>query len=79
MATGITSTLLYKLPYTSTWLQRLGIAVFIFNIIIFAVLVLGNVVRYTVWKGVWTAVLLDPLAGMFWGCLPMAFATIIVS
>ena len=79
MGTGITSILLHNLPYNAGWLQRLGIVIFVLNIIIFALLVMGNVVRYVRWKGLLASVNTHPLAGMFWGCLPMGFATIVVS
>ncbi len=79
MGTGITSILLHNLPYNAGWLQRLGVVIFILNIVIFVVLVLGNVVRYTRWKGLMSSVNTHPLAGLFWGCLPMGFATIVVS
>lgn len=78
MGTGITSILLYNLPYNTYWLQDLGIILFILNIIIFAVLAGGNVTRYLRWKGIFSAVACHPAAAMFWGTLPMGFATIVV-
>ncbi len=79
MGTGITSILLHNLPYNAGWLQRLGIVIFVLNVVIFALLVVGNLVRYIRWKGLMSSVNTHPLAGMFWGCLPMGFATIVVS
>ena len=79
MGTGITSILLHNLPYNATWLQRLGIVIFVLNIAIFVALVVGNLVRYVRWRGLFSTVASHPLAGMFWGCLPMGFATIVVS
>jgi hypothetical protein len=77
MGTGITSILLYNLPYNATWLQRIGIVVFVFNVLLFVVLLALNVVRYVRWKGVFTVLARDG-AGMFWGTLPMGLATIVV-
>lgn len=78
MGTGITSILLHNLPYNAGWLQRLGIVIFVLNILIFVLLVIGNLVRYVRWKGIMRSVNTHPLAAMFWGCLPMGFATIVV-
>lgn len=79
MGTGITSILLYNLPYNGYWLQNLGIVIFVINILIFGLLLMGNGIRYLRWKGLFCAVACHPSAAMFWGTLPMGFATIIVS
>ena len=79
MGTGIASILLHNLPYNAGWLRRLGIVIFILNIVIFALLAVGNIVRYVRWKGVMRSVNTHPAAGLFWGCLPMGLATIVVS
>lgn len=79
MGTGITSILLYNLPYNAHWLRMLGTIIFVLNVAIFAVLCLANLVRYTRYRGLFTAVANHLAAGMFWGCLPMGMATIVVS
>ena len=77
--TGITSILLYNLPYSASWLQRLGITIFVLNIVIFVLLSLGHVVRYIRFKGLFTASILHLQSGMFWCTLPMGLVTIVVS
>lgn len=79
MGTGITSILLYNLPYNAHWVQMLGIIIFVLNVAIFAVLGIASIVRYIRWKGLFGAVGNHLVAGMFWGTLPMGMATIVVS
>jgi tellurite resistance protein TehA-like permease len=79
MGTGITSILLHNLPYNARWLQTLGTIIFVLNVVVFVLLCLGNMARYVRYKGVFSAVGKHTLAGLFWGCLPMGLATIVVS
>ena len=79
MGTGIASILLYNLPYNATWLQRIGIIVFVLNIVLFVLISTLSIIRYIRWKGIFTALYKHCMAGMFWGCLPMGMVTIIVS
>jgi len=79
MGTGITSILLYNFPYQAEWLRTIGTIIFVLNIVIFALLATGNLIRYIRYKGVFTSTLTHPVAGLFWGTLPMGLATIIVS
>lgn len=79
MGTGIASILLHNLPYNAAWLRYIGIVIFVLNIALFALLCVGNIVRYIRWKGIFDATMQHTLAGMFWGCLPMGMATIVVS
>lgn len=79
MGTGIVSILLYNLPYNAEWLRQLGIVIFVLNIVIFALLCVGNIARYIRFKGLFMATLNHQLSGMFWGTLPMGLVTIVVS
>lgn len=79
MGTGIASILLYNFPYPAEWLRILGIIVFVLNVLVFALLAGGNLARYLRFKGLFKATVTHPVAGMFWGTLPMGFATIVVS
>jgi hypothetical protein len=79
MGTGITSILLHDLPYNAHWVQILGNVVFVLNIILFLAIAFASLVRYIKWRGVFTVVLVDKQAAMFWGCLPMGLSTIVVS
>ena len=79
MGTGIASILLYNLPYNATWLQRIGIVIFVLNILLFVIISSLSIVRYIRWKGIFSALQTHCMAGLYWGCLPMGFVTIIVS
>ncbi len=79
MGTGIASILLYNLPYNAQWLQRIGIVIFILNIVLFALISIFSIIRYIRWKGIFTALNMHTMAGMYWGCLPMGLITIVVS
>lgn len=79
MGTGITSILLYNFPYPAHWLRVTGIIIFVLNIAVFCLLAGGNIARYVQYRGVFRATVTHPLAGMFWGTLPMGLATIVVS
>lgn len=79
MGTGIASILLHNFPYPGHWLQMCGTIVFVLNVVLFVTLLAFTIARYICWRGVWTVVLKHNVSGMFWGCLPMGFCTIIVS
>lgn len=79
MGTGIVSILLYNFPYPADWLRYIGIAIFLVNVVLFTTLSVVSLVRYLRYRGVFTRTLTHPVAGMFWGALPMGFATIVVS
>ncbi len=79
MGTGIASILLYNLPYNAIWLQRIGIVIFVFNVVLFVTLLAANLIRYMRWRGLFERVRLHSVQGLFWGCLPMGMATIVVS
>ncbi|KAL7424801.1 Plasma membrane sulfite pump involved in sulfite metabolism [Cryptotrichosporon argae] len=77
MGTGIVSILLHQFPYPARWLQYLGTAVFALNVALFAALAVLSVMRYLVWRGVWTAVLHHNVSSAFWGTAPMGLVTIV--
>lgn len=79
MGTGITSILLHGLPYNASWLRIIADIIFVLNTVVFVLLAGASIIRYIRWKGLFTALNTHVAAGMFWGCLPMAFATIVVS
>ncbi|WVW82447.1 hypothetical protein I302_104457 [Kwoniella bestiolae CBS 10118] len=77
MGTGIVSILLYTFPYPARWLRAIGIIVFIFNIFLFLLLGVGNVIRYIRFNGLFCATLKHPAAALPWGTFPMGFVTIV--
>ncbi|CAK9785975.1 hypothetical protein CC85DRAFT_302467 [Cutaneotrichosporon oleaginosum] len=76
MGTGITSILLHNFPYRARWLEMLGTIVFVLNVAVFVLLLGATIARYSLWP-VWRTVARHKVAGMFWGCFPMGFATIV--
>lgn len=79
MGTGISAILLHQFPYKARWLEYLGIIIFVLNVVCFVVITLFTFARYIFWSGVFRLVLKHNVASMFWGCMPMGGATIIVS
>ncbi|WVQ70853.1 hypothetical protein IAR50_000378 [Cryptococcus sp. DSM 104548] len=77
MGTGIVSILLYDFPFNAHWLRTLAIVIFVFNVVLFFVLLLANIARFVIWKGLFAATLAHPVASMFWGTFPMGLITIV--
>ena len=77
MGTGIASILLYKLPYNGDWLYWLSIIVFCFNIILFLMFSVISILRYTMFRGLFMAMISHPVQSLFVGTMPMGLATII--
>lgn len=77
MGTGIVSILLEKLPYNAQWLHYLAIIVFVLNIVLFVTSTIISVIRYTVYRGIFIAMLTHPVQSLFLGTVPMGLATIV--
>lgn len=81
MGTGIVSILLHTLstlyPHHSTPLHILGIAFFILNALLFGLILLISILRYTLYPATWTLMLRHPVQSLFLGTLPMGFATLV--
>ncbi|KAJ5345878.1 C4-dicarboxylate transporter/malic acid transport protein [Penicillium brevicompactum] len=77
MGTGIVSILLHNLPYNGTWLYWISVVVFAFNVFLFVLFSLISLARYTLFRGLWTAMLNHPTQSLFLGTYPMGLATII--
>lgn len=71
MGTGIVSILLEKLPYNAQWLHYLAIIVFVLNIVLFVTATLVSIVRYTFYRGIFMAMLAQPVQSLFLGTIPM--------
>ena len=67
MGTGIVSILLYNLPYDATWTHYLSIILFVLNVVLFAVFTLISIVRYTIYRGLFLAMLNHPVQSLFVG------------
>jgi tellurite resistance protein TehA-like permease len=67
MGTGIVSILLHNLPYNARWLYWISIVIFCLNIFLFILFTGISIVRYTVFRGVWSAMLKHPVQSLFLG------------
>ena len=77
MGTGITSILLWFIPFHSRWLYWLSIVFFCLNVLLFSLAFLTSLLRYTLYPEIWTVMINDPNNSLFLGTIPMGFATII--
>jgi tellurite resistance protein TehA-like permease len=81
MGTGIVSILLQSLSTTytryDTALHILSIIFFLFNVLLFTLIFLISVLRYTLYPATWTLMIRHPVQSLFLGTLPMGFATIV--
>ncbi|KAL6360218.1 hypothetical protein LRP88_05921 [Fusarium phalaenopsidis] len=77
MGTGITSILLHNLPYNGRWLYWISVVIFCLNILLFLLFLCISVVRYTMFKGLWSETLRNPAQAVFLGTFPMGLSTII--
>ncbi|KAM0435111.1 hypothetical protein ACHAPT_003200 [Fusarium lateritium] len=77
MGTGITSILLHNLPYNGRWLYWISVVIFCLNVVLFLSFLCISVVRYTVFRGLWTETLRNPAQAVFLGTFPMGLSTII--
>ncbi|EMS18062.1 sulfite efflux pump SSU1, partial [Rhodotorula toruloides NP11] len=75
MGTGISSILLYNLPYSFNGLKEIAIAIWLLNVVLFSLFLL--IARYCIFPTVLSAMLYHPVQSLFLGCFPMGFATIV--
>ena len=67
MGTGIVSILLHGLPYNADWLYWLSVIVFALNVGLFVVFTVISLLRYTLYPGIWGAMLRHPVQSLFLG------------
>ena len=79
MGTGVVSILLHELPYNADWLQYISYVFFSLNIGLFVCFLALSVLRYALYPEIWKAMMLHPGQSLFLGCLPMGFASELVS
>lgn len=77
MGTGVASILLYTLPYNGDWLYWLSVIVFCLNIALFCLFLFISVLRYTLFPGIFMAMIRHPVQSLFVGTFPMGLATIV--
>ena len=77
MGTGITSILLFRLPYHAEWLEYISYIVFVLNVVLFVIFTLISLLRYLLYPRIWTAMIGHPSQSLFLGCFPMGLGTII--
>lgn len=77
MGTGITSILLYNLPYNAHWLQDISYVIFALNVLLFITFTTISLLRYTLYPGIWAAMIRNPAQSLFIGTFPMGSATIV--
>lgn len=67
MGTGITSILLRNLPYSGRWLRLISVMLFCLNVVLFVSFLCISVVRYAVFRGLWSETLRNPAQAVFLG------------
>ncbi|KIV79964.1 hypothetical protein PV11_07502 [Exophiala sideris] len=77
MGTGIASILLHNLPYNGDWLYWLSVIIFCLNICLFCTFLAISIFRYTMFRGLFMAMIRHPVQSLFVGTFPMGLATII--
>lgn len=81
MGTGIVSIILQTFsklyPQHHAALHVLSIIFFILNVVLFTLISVITVLRYTLYPATWSLMLRHPVQSLFLGTLPMGFATII--
>ncbi|OAL05427.1 C4-dicarboxylate transporter/malic acid transport protein [Phaeosphaeriaceae sp. SRC1lsM3a] len=81
MGTGIVAVLLHALsdlyPSQEYPLRTLSIVFFVLNVLVFGIILLISILRYTLYPATWSLMLQHPVQSLFLGTLPMGFATIV--
>ncbi|CEL02567.1 hypothetical protein ASPCAL03735 [Aspergillus calidoustus] len=77
MGTGMTSILLYFIPFKANWLYYLSIVLFVVNTLFFSIISALTILRYCLYPKLWRPTLCDPMVAPFLATIPIAFATLI--
>lgn len=67
MGTGIVSILLHNFPYNGRWLYWLSVIIFCLNILLFITFTIISAIRYTIYRGIFHAMLRHPVQSLFLG------------
>ena len=65
MGTGIVSILLFNLPYNVRWVYWLSVVIYCLNMVLFITFTVISILRYTMFEGIWSAMLRHPVQSMF--------------
>ena len=77
MGTGIMALMLNQLPFAGPELSVVARGLWLFNILLFAVLVAVSIGQFIFYRKASLATFTHPVQSMFYGCAPMGFATIV--
>lgn len=77
MGTGISSILLYNLPFQFTGLTIIADCIFGLNVLLLCIFLCMSIVRYIAWPQVFNTMLRHPQQSLFLGTFPMGLATVI--
>lgn len=67
MGTGIVSVLLHNLPYNGRWLYWISVVIFAVNVFLFCIFTIISVLRYSIFKGLWSCMIRHPVQSLFLG------------
>lgn len=67
MGTGIVSILLHNLPYNARWIYWLSVIIFALNVVLFVLFLFISILRYTMFRGVWSCMINHPVQSLFLG------------
>lgn len=76
MGTGILSILLFNSPYQFDGLPTIAGVIFGINVVVFVVLLIFTILRYTIWPSLLPLMLTHPV-NLFTGTFPMGLATLV--
>jgi tellurite resistance protein TehA-like permease len=67
MGTGIIAILLHNLPYNARWVYWISVVLFVVNTCLFVLFTVVSVMRYTMFPGLWKAMVAHPVQSLFLG------------
>lgn len=67
MGTGIVSILLHNLPYNARFVYWISVIIFSLNVLLFCLFTVISVLRYTLFRGIWSCMIQHPVQSLFLG------------
>ena len=77
MNTGILSILLHQMPYNAQWMRDIATILFVFNIVLFLLILVVHIVRIARFPRSALNYSNDAEGASFWACAPIALLTIV--